>query len=435
MAKKRTIPQLQAMALSGDSALLCVDRTTLGCIVRLWGVTLYPNTFTLDGQEPDELSSSARATLLEHRRAILDDFERGIAMSCDITSALELIASKLDALDEINNNVRLAISSSCCAESGGAGGYGEGIGDMEPAPPTPEQANKLCRAVNYARDLAVGWFESVIEPMFSSTLEAFGATIIALLATPPYSTTLLELAGGLTGALAFMGASALSGKMSEVIDYIFDNVYCELFEGEESVTWESWVMSVADELCDSYASVVGAAVIWFINKSGAGVVLRDYVDAVVPSLYDDTCPTCYEEGDNYHYIQYSDYLHTEYSELCGINLRWTCIDFSGQTEYTEEFIELDNIPENVSSVRIQLAFQGDYFIGITIASLFVNGDFDVSPIAEKAHKRATCGADNQFDVYANNLQNVSRLTLRVRVHSTSPDRCVGYGIAGVQYNV
>lgn len=370
--KRRTIPQVELRALSGECTPLFVDSYTLQVLRQLWTVTQYRATFLLNGKEKDELQTDFEiATHNALTDAVIEDFERGYLMACDF-------AGKLDGIINAIAGLKLQPTACCGGGSGGSGGSG-GNPDDAIVPPedgyTEGQRSTICRAINYARDLTTSYLDLYIEPVLGMSLESIAAAMIASWVTPPYSTTVLETAGFIVAALTVMSASALSPLLSDVIDAVFDGIYCKVF-GEDGYTSgiAGWVQEKATEIAGEYAYIIYKIILWVIGASGAMDVLTNWANALVPASYSDVCPTCYYSDEYVEYTQYNPCMFWDSHEtICDsiVARHWSdsCIP---QENVTPEIIDLTVPNGNYTSLTIYYMAISYYMVGGIEYELYVN---------------------------------------------------------------
>ena len=327
--KNRTIPQVELKALSGDSAVLCVDRTTLDCILTLWRVTLYNSTFTLYGKEITELSIEELSQWHAMRAAILDDFERGINMSCDITETLERIASAIEML----NSATVAanrISVNCCAGGGSGGNNNSGLGDTDPISPpeTPQENTSLCTGVRFVQHVAQSWVERYLAPLAGLNAEQITLAVLASFAVPPYGDELPAIAVGVVAAMVGVGVAGFVLWLGDLIPAIADELYCRLTASDyPSEGVAGWLADVIADVIASEAGAGAGVADWVVQKvfnvSGATAKLIDLcagqLDAI--GVYDDEPCTCEVFGA-------ARLLEAGQNHGCGLDLSGVCPEVS-----------------------------------------------------------------------------------------------------------
>lgn len=265
MVKKRTIPQLPIRPLSGDCTFIVLDDTTVNAIQRLWAVTLYPNTWydeTTGLTIPETVDSASKTVLRGRVDAILDDFERGITMGCDIASILTTGFNMLDSrLSAMQSSI---LQSACCDNMTG--------NVIDPTSPLPEVVipdDELCRKVRYAQWLATTFFERYFTPILTLGTVGIGTLIIATLtsvALPPYSTTLAEIALLAVELVAVIGGETLSIQIIDVLPDVFTAIYCRLLNGGADNAWD-WLLDVIVDIVGS--EPIATLIRWIIGASGA----------------------------------------------------------------------------------------------------------------------------------------------------------------------
>lgn len=327
--KNRTIPQFGLKSLTGDSAVFCVDRTTLDCILTLWRVTLYNSTFTLYGKEITELSIEELSQWHSMRAAILDDFERGMGMGCDITATLNRIASAIEML----NSATVAanrISVSCCGGGGNGGNNNSGVGDTDPISPpeTPQESTSLCTGVRFVQHVAQSWVERYLAPLAGLNAEQITLAVLASFALPPYGDELPAIAVGVVAAMVGVGVAGFVLWLGDLIPAIADELYCRLTASDypdEGVA--GWLADVIADVIASEAGAGAGVADWIVQKvfnvSGATAKLIDLcvnkLD-VVGSFADEPC-TCEVFGA-------ARLLESGLEHTCGLDLSAVCPEVS-----------------------------------------------------------------------------------------------------------
>ena len=370
--KNRTIPQVELKALSGDSAVFCVDKTTLDCILTLWRVTLYNSTFILYGKEITELSTEELSQWHAMRSAILDDFERGINMGCDITAVLNRIASAVESLSSatVASN---RISVNCCAGGGSGGSNNSGVGDSEPIEPpeTPQEQTALCAGVRYIQHIAQAWIQRYLAPLAGLTAEQITVAVLASFAVPPYGDELPAIAVGLVAGIASVGVASLVAWLSDLTPAIADELYCRLvgndYPGEGVAGWLADV--IADVIAADSSACCGVAD-WVVQKvfnvSGATAKLTDLCAGQLDAIgaYNDEPCTCEDEDEGlYTFTLRGEHsMSFEYnSSRCSYGTEtWNATRrmADNTTSYrgvdcAYDVIRLNNQPENANHVEIQ----------------------------------------------------------------------------------
>lgn len=295
MKKRRTIPQIDLLPLSGDCTLCVFDDVTLNAIITLWGTTLYPNTFTYKGREFSDLNATDKVDFVACRRAILDDFEAGIMAGCNVSVELQEIAGVLRSLQQSVAGISNAVYAASCCGNGGVG-----LPDYTGTQPTPDpeqSQDDLCRKLRYAQWLTRSWLDRYVTPVLSLGFTEILAALGTSLALPPYGTEIPETAAGIILLVASFGANVVAETLEDVIPVIFDDLYCVVVNGElpSEGGIRGWIYGKINEILDNpaYAQLLT----WVIGASGGMLAAINAITGIldVPDGFvGDPCPC---EGD------------------------------------------------------------------------------------------------------------------------------------------
>lgn len=295
--KNRTVPQLPLSDLSGNCTVCVFDDITLSAIIRIWAVTLYPSTWIdpfynktiLELRNEYGLASSATVSAIARRQAILDDFERGIKMGCDIASILEVGFSNLDSrLSALQSALSSAIRQSACCDNLTAGV----IDPQSPIPDVTDLDNpELCKRVRYAQWLCETW----LGRFYPLTL-GFAIAEIVSIAVPPYSTTAAEIVALIA---TITNGGAIEDFIAPHIPDIFDAIYCRLRENSTGSSALDWLSSAVMSVVES--EQVATVISWAIGASGAlNSIIGIDILSVPPGFEYEGCH-CSVVG-NYEYV-------------------------------------------------------------------------------------------------------------------------------------
>lgn len=302
--KNRTIPQLQLSDLSGDCTVCIFDSVTLSAIVELWTVTLYPSTWVdnvynktiYDLRKEYGLNSSATQQAIAKRQAILDDFERGIRMGCDINATLQGIVTAINGLRGSVSSLQSAIISTSCCNNGQAG-----VPDYNQTPTLdddPEHLSKLCLQLRYAQWLCQSWIDRYITPILALGLTEIIAALSASLIAPPYGTEIAEVSAGIVAIVISFGANWLAEQLEDVIPALFDELYCVLINGElqDEDGIRGWIYDKINVILGNPA--VSTVATWIIGASGAMLAIVQSITNVldVPANFEGEPCQCEGEG-------------------------------------------------------------------------------------------------------------------------------------------